>query len=562
MTKRKAILYSLLSGLILAAAWPPEGFPFLLFIAFIPLLYVEHYASGITNTLKASFIFYSFCLSFFIWNVLTIWWLYNATFAGLIVAILTNTLSMSITFFIFHSVKKIVLRSGFPKTNYIIFLLIPLWISFELIHHHWDLTFPWLTLGNAFSKNYKWIQWFEYTGVFGGSLWVLLVNILIFQIALNVNENGVRALLKKSAIIKLAVTVDILILPIIISYIIYNNYQEKNNPVNVVVVQPNIDPYNEKFTGSYGEQLNKMLALAENKIDPTTDFIVFPETALTENIWENTIENSGSILLLKNFLKKYPQIKIITGAATAYEYQPGETHTLTTKKFRDAEIYYEDYNTALQIDTNCLQKYHKSKFVPGVEKMPWAWLLKPLEKFALDLGGTTGSLCGQDSRGIFTSHSMRDTFRIAPVICYESVYGEFVNGYINNGANIIFIITNDGWWGDTPGYHQNLLYGRLRAIETRRSIARSANTGTSCFINQTGDISQATDWWQPIAIKGSVNLNDKNTFYTMYGDYIAWAAAYISFLIIGYVAFVKFKLRNNDPLDDGTPNESFALKSK
>jgi apolipoprotein N-acyltransferase len=97
---------------------------------------------------------------------------------------------------------------------------------------------------------------------------------------------------------------------------------------------------------------------------------------------------------------------------------------------------------------------------------------------------------------------------------------------------MIFIITNDGWWKNTPGYHQHLSFARLRAIETRRSIARSANTGISCFINQRGDVLQPTGWWVEAAIKGSINANDEITFYVKFGDYIARISLLISGLLV------------------------------
>ncbi|HRN41789.1 MAG TPA: apolipoprotein N-acyltransferase, partial [Vicingus sp.] len=172
--------------------------------------------------------------------------------------------------------------------------------------------------------------------------------------------------------------------------------------------------------------------------------------------------------------------------------------------------------------------YHKSKLVLGVEKMPFSSLLSPIEKFAINLGGTTGSYGVEKEAKIFDNEKTK----IAPVICYESIYGEYVTDYVKKGANVIFIITNDGWWEDTPGYKQHLAYGRLRAIETRRSIARSANTGISCFINQRGDVLQATNWWEQDVIAGKINLNNQTTFYTIHGDYIGRVAAFIGALML------------------------------
>ena len=187
-------------------------------------------------------------------------------------------------------------------------------------------------------------------------------------------------------------------------------------------------------------------------------------------------------------------------------------------------------------NTGQMHIYHKSKLVQGVEFILDAYILKPLEKLSLDLGGTTGSLGTQDEPSVFISHGdpAHSGLKIAPAICYESIYGEYIAEYINKGAKLICIITNDGWWGDTPGYKQHLAYARLRAIETRRSIARSANTGISCFINQRGDILQPTEWWEPAVIKGTLNANSKLTYYTKYGDYIGRIASFLAVLMLVY----------------------------
>ncbi|MFW5773350.1 MAG: apolipoprotein N-acyltransferase [Tangfeifania sp.] len=137
---------------------------------------------------------------------------------------------------------------------------------------------------------------------------------------------------------------------------------------------------------------------------------------------------------------------------------------------------------------------------------------------------------------------MKDESKAAPVICYESVFGEYLTDYVKKGAEFIVIITNDGWWRNTPGYKQHLSFARLRAIETRRSIARSANTGISAFINQRGDLVQTTQWWSETAIKDSVKLNDKITFYVRYGDYIARVSVFVSVLLILYL-FVRKKIQ-------------------
>ena len=285
-----------------------------------------------------------------------------------------------------------------------------------------------------------------------------------------------------------------------------------------------------------------MLTQAAAKSDSMTDFAVFPESAVQEYVFEDQIEHSPSVARMREFNSRYKNMNIISGISSRKIFEPGEALSPSARKFSDADRYYDSYNTALFIaHDSTLQKYHKSKLTPGVELMPYLNVFPFLKKFAIDLGGTTGSLGVNPDQTPFT---IRENLKIAPVICYESVYGEFLNRFIINGANCIFVITNDGWWGNTPGHRQHMLFSVLRAIETRRSIARSANTGISCFINQRGDISQRTAYWVPATIREKINANDKITFYVKYGDYIGrifMLVAAISALLTISASFRKKK---------------------
>ena len=215
----------------------------------------------------------------------------------------------------------------------------------------------------------------------------------------------------------------------------------------------------------------------------------------------------------------------------------GEPRSPASHSFDDGNGFYESYNSAFQLDSSGrISVYHKSELVIGVEKIPYPAVFSYFEKFAIDLGGTSGTLGTQEERTVFHSTSGNP----APVICYESVYGDFLRKYIPGGADFFAVITNDGWWGDTPGYKQHLLLGGLRAIELRRSIARSANTGVSCFINQRGDISQATGYWLPAVIKGSLNLNNTWTFYAKHGDFIGTLSVMAFLFLLAFYFSQKF----------------------
>jgi apolipoprotein N-acyltransferase len=502
MKPTTALLLSLFSGILLSLGWPVSGFPLVLFFAWVPLLWVEHKLSE--HSTKPVPRFYMLALlCTFTWNLLSTWWIYQASLGGAAMAIVANTIIMAMVLYLFHWVK---IKAG-KRTGYI--ALIFFWMSFEGMHYEWDICWPWLNLGNGFAGFPEWIQWYEFTGIYGGTLWIWTVNLLLFFVFRGLPEN------RNPKTIVLPVLV--VVLPILISLLMFVNTQDKGEEIKAIVIQPNIDPYTEKFDGlDADEQLRRILSLAEQGMDENTHLIVGPETAIVDNIWEHEFEEDEAIIALKRFMADKPNASLLLGASTLKLFEPGEALSESARKFHKADMYYDSYNTALCLNQQGeIQVYHKSKLVPGVEKMPWPFIFKHIEKFAIDLGGTTGSLGVQNEPTVFSFKNKKHL--AAPIICYESVFGDYVSDYVRKGADVLVIITNDGWWGNTPGYKQHLELGTLRAIETRRSIIRSANTGISCFINQRGEIYQPSEWWKPQVIKGSVLARNDLTFYTKFG---------------------------------------------
>ncbi len=523
MKKKHLILLSLLSGLLLALAWPRDGWAGLMFIGFIPFLFIEdHISRNRRDFHRFAVLVYTYP-GFFLWNALTTWWIWNSTEVGAIGAIVANAFFMALVFNIYSYTK----RQVFGR-DHGYFILPFYWLSFEYWHLNWDMSWPWLNLGNAFAGNPAWIQWYEYTGTFGGALWVLLLNILLYKL---ITLGWKRQKMRRDKLIWGSASAVILFVPLIISFIMYRNYTEEPRPVSVVVTQANINPYTEQYSLPPLEVVDRNLDLAKTLVDDMTDFVVCPESSIQEPIWEHRYQASPSLQHIKNFIAEHPRLTVVIGASTFREYFEGEEVSSTARKFRDAEAWYDAYNSVFFVDTtDDYEVYHKSKLTPGVEKMPFPEYLGFLERFAIDLGGTVGSLGTDEERKVFVAKP--DSLRVSAVICYESVYGEFFARFARNGAELIFIVTNDGWWGYTPGHRQHFIYSRLRAIETRRSIARSANTGISAFVNQRGDILWQSEYWVPAVMKYDLNANSRITFYSRYGDYLARISAFISVMLL------------------------------
>jgi len=525
MKNKNIFLFLSLSAILLSLPFYQHFSGIILFIALVPLLFVEDYLTRHKDQYKSGKVFFLAWVTFIIWNILTIYWIKNATIPGAVAAVIINSFVMAVAFWLIHLTH----RTLGDRFGYFGFLVI--WVAYEHFYLNTEINFPWLNIGNGFAKDIKLIQWYEYTGTLGGTIWVLFINLLIFILI----RHYVRYRSIKDKLFELVTLGLVMFIPMLVSLRRFYHYQEQGKPYQVVIVQPNIDPYNEKFGGlSNAEQLSIILHLADSLTTDSTDYVAVPETAIDDNIWENNMRQNRSILRIKAFIRKHPRVKFITGAVTYFAYPPGLPATPTARKFPDADAYYDDFNAALQIDsTDCIQSYHKSKLVVGVETMPYPRLFHFLGSTIIDLGGTTGSYGTQKKRTPLVSHS--DSAKVGIAICYESVFGEYVTRYVRNGSNMLFIITNDGWWGDTPGYKQHMNYARLRAIENRRSIARSANTGISCFINQRGEASQVTGWWIPAVIRGSIMANNRMTFYTLHGDYIGRICDFFAVMVLLYV---------------------------
>ncbi len=525
-------LLALLCGILISLSWPANGFPFLSLIAFIPLLFLEDRIYNSTLKRKNSKYFAHTYLAFFIWNLLTTYWIYFSSPEGAYVAILLNAFIMACIWLLFQKTKRVLgTQRGY-------FGLITYWLAFEFLHFDWDLSWPWLHLGNVFANYPQIVQWYEYTGALGGSLWILVSNILGYRFLKNI-------FLKKSYLLIGISWLILIVFPIIFSLLRYANYKEQEQPIHVVLVQPNIDPW-DKFGGiSASQQFENILQLALSKIDSTTDYLITPETSIFPyGVWDHELIYSQEYLRLKELTSKFPNLHIIAGISHLQVYEPGPDVPSTADKFRNEDLYYDDHNSAIQIDRRAgFQIYHKSKLVPGPEMMPFAKVLKPIQhKLFGKLGGQIGDMGTQKERTVFTG--TKENLKAAPVICYESIYGEFVSEYARNGATFISVSTNDAWWGDSPGYKQLLAYTRLRAIETRRSIARSANTGISCFINQRGDVLQPTKFWTSDAVNGIINANDAITFYTRHGDYLGRLSVLFGIMLIVFTyirAFLRKK---------------------
>ena len=282
--------------------------------------------------------------------------------------------------------------------------------------------------------------------------------------------------------------------------------------------------------------------MTRTSITNNTDFIIAPETVFADNNKLNRFSRSIANKTAKNIISQYPNAHFLSGISLIDVFSdPSRIHQQTN--IYKENIFYDDYNSAFFVrpdGTNEL--YHKSKLVVGIENFPYQSVLKPILGDAMiDLGGTVAKKTTQKDREVFFT---KDSIGVGTMICYESVYGEFATGYVRNQADFLAVITNDAWWDNTQGHKQHLSYAKLRAIETRRSIARSANTGISAIINQKGEIITQLGYEKQGTIKGSLTTNDQVTFYVKAGNYLARIAIFTAIGIF-LISLTKRRTHNS-----------------
>ena len=517
MKKENTLIWVLilLFAVMMSIPFLVPGTGFIALFGLIPLLCMERIAD-LCGKKKVWIYHYS---AFVLWNTITTFWVCNATVGGGIFAILANSLQMSLVFGLFRWSKKH-FRGALPY----IFLAVT-WIAWERFYFDAEISWPWLVLGNAFARTTWAIQWYEFTGTLGGSLWIWATNLSIFGFMTSLSEGKWNRWNIKAKVAAIIGTILLFCLPVTTSLFIgskYDGSMEADKALPVVIVQPNIDPYN-KFQAMSQEQQNAILlsqaekAISHRKGDSTAGplLVLAPETFTGDIICEN-YQRSLTWRRFTNFLKEYPGVNLLFGASSREYLYTDKAPSHTARKVNN-NLWVESHNSALVTDgSGRTEIFHKSRLVVAVEKTPYPAIFCKIDDL---LGGVMGRCIGQEKISLLNiADNQGNATPVGCAVCYESVYGEYYTGYIHAGAQAMTIITNDAWWGNTPGYRQHLSYASLRAIETRRAIARCANTGISAIISPKGEIVSKTPWWKPAILQGTLPLRDDVTFFVAHGD--------------------------------------------
>ncbi len=530
MKKTSAIflLLTLAFTLLMSLPWLVPHLGWTALIGLVPLLVMERLASEY----KVRHFWWWHYGCFVLWNAVTTWWVGGATVGGAVFAILANALQMSVVFGSFRWVKRRV-KGVLPYL-----FLAAAWLSWERYYLTVaEISWPWLVLGNAFADTTGLVQWYSVLGTLGGSLWVWVTNLGLFGLMVSLSDGRMSGWTPQARIAAFGGVAVALFGPMIWSVCLPSTPSEGS--LKVVIGQPNYDPY-EKFESlSRQEQDRRYLGLLEQADwsgnEPT--LVLAPET-FTSRVFTDQVFSHETFTRFQGFVKRHPQATMLYGASTIERvYSRKRPHPCAYDMGEEADgrhLWVLLHNSAILTDTTGLyQFFHKSKLVVGTELTPYPAFFIPLEKL---LSGGQYLMAKDIGQKEISCLQMGD-IPVGTAICYESVYGEYCTGYVKKGARLLTVITNDAWWGNTPGYRQHFNYSRLRAIETRRWVARCGNTGISALIDPEGHVVSRTSWWEPAVLEGTVGLSTEQTFFVRYGDMVGRVSVFLFLLLAATAVF-------------------------
>lgn len=498
---------ALTAPFLLALSFPPFSISILQIPAFIFLFRV-----ALLCETKRQTVYYVYP-SFVLWNLFSTYWLMMATVAGGLAAILANAAIMLIPLLLIRYLFASGIRPVFAS-----FFAASVWVAYEFLHHNWDLSWPWLTLGNGWANLTGVIQYITVTGVFGISFWVMFSAALFFYWI-----QKPHPFLLKSAVIVF------LIFPVWSAVSMLMITQHHGEPLEVVIVQPNSDSY-IRYGGlpSLDALLDKLLIMSDDARTEQTDIIIWPENAIDSSL----SIHSPYFNRLRDSVRVW-NTQLITGTGLI-DYYETESPPSVTRETASGTLF-NVYNAALNLQpVGGDQIYRKGRLVPIVERFPFVEFFQRIDRYGwVDWGSRAGYGLGTSA----TLFEVNGAYTPA-LICYDSVFPGWVNRFVDEGANFLTIITNDGWWGDSHGHIQHFAFARLRAIEHRMWIARSANNGISGIISPDGRVQAETEYWTEAAFNFTIYTNEQPTFYSRYGNWVGVLSVIFGFIGLFYIRFI------------------------
>ena len=492
-----------LSGILFTLPFLSKHLSILAWVSLVPLFYAL--GSMPKNSFRTGLVFGILA------NYIGQYWLVGTLtrFGGFPIAvsfvfILVYCLYLGIQYALFtYLISKLRLIQNINIINLLI--ICSLWVALE---HFYPVLFPY-GLGNTQAYSLKIIQVSDLLGVSPLSFIIVFINLTIYSI--------VRFLFQKDKkpVIETALSVVLIAFLIIYGSVRIDQVTKdisRAEKIRIGIVQANFDFFEkiEENERLITEEHQKMSMLIDN-----ADLIIWPETSVQK--W---------LPVHAEYLEFFEEEKIIPQIKGTYFLIGGLSYEAEISDESEEDIEFTQYNSAFLTDWNgkILGKYNKIKLLLFGEYLPFADFIPSIKQLSPATGdftpGSELNILNIDEKGI----------KIGPLICYEDIIPSFSRDFALKGANILINLTNDAWFGKSFAPYEHLLVSIPRAVETRRYMIRSTNTGVSAVINPIGEVTSETGIFKKDYFSEEVALLYSDTLYMKVGDIFPWICL-ISFII-------------------------------
>lgn len=393
-----------------------------------------------------------------------------------------------------------------------------LWVIGEWVLSLGSLAFPWG--GTAVSLT-GFLPYLQTVSLFGKYFITFITAAGCFAIA--------YAIFRKVRIFAVG-GAGIILLNSLVGAMIWYTPVEKGDSFSVAAIQGNILS-NEKWdSANNGTIFERYISMTENAAENGADLIILPESAIPQVFVPN-----GTIHKALSEISETHNVTIISGVHY-YDTETGESYNAVIAVLPDGS-------------GTLSERYDKRHLVPFGEFIPLVNVIGELFPFVAEFNeGTSDLTAGNEAVVIETEYG-----KIAPLVCFDSIFLQFASESVDDGAELLAVVTNDSWFNDSTGIYTHLRHSQLRAIENRRVVMRAANTGISAFIDEHGRILTQTAPLVRDTAYAEVYAIDSLTLYTQVGDVFL----YISFIVILGFIFMNIisYIRRNKHGNNSTSSE-------
>ncbi len=519
------MVFPIISGLLMTVGWPTYGIFPLIFIGLIPLFLAFDEIEKIAGKSKYFAVFFANFIAHFIWIVISLKWLGTTSPQSFLTGVTFESLSLSLAL-----IPTIWVGLKYGKMWRFVFFAVA-WLSVEFLNQNWLLGTPYLALGSGFGMFPKMIQHYEFIGIEGGSVWLLVCNFLIYNLIIKIKQ--------KAKIVKpMIITVSVIFIPIFISLSLYQK-QGSEDLRKISVLHAFLNSNTKEYSFHPERITDSLIHLSEKGLKEKSELIVWPEVVIPNLGWLMSINQEKAFTSIYQHLKKYPQTTICTG---------GYGFTLTKSNSEEDpyasydpanKYFYLTHNIALSITYGDRSPIRSKKFfVPFQERIPFLKEFPFMANLADLVGGN--AKISYYPNGVET-HQTKTKINYTPMLCYESVF-PLIMAEKADESDLIVIAANENWNKDLTGSKQYLYNNVGMAIQSRVPIAKSSNSGVSAIIDKYGNVLEERIGRNSGLITQKISLAEGPTFYSSISGLFYWISVLL--FVPFYLLFLYSSLKS------------------